>query len=169
VSLNAGSPGDIGTSHGCHRTDVSNGFYLPCHKINKANPMKRTYIAPLLAALALVVSAHISKVEAQNVPQNQNQNPNQPRRQKKPTPTTIDSITATTITVKDAKAPKTYWITNLTVVTYEGNLANLSDLKPGMRVDITVGMNPTTAERISADAAPKPKETPTPKETPAAQ
>ena len=59
--------------------------------------------------------------------------------------------------MKGAKTTKTYTITNLTEVTYNGELAKVSDLKPGMRVVVTVGMDPANADRIAAEAAPKKK------------
>jgi hypothetical protein len=80
---------------------------------------------------------------------------------KKPAPsspvphhTTISSITATSITVKEPKGLRTLAITQFTQFTYKGSAVRWEALKPGMRVAIGAGTDPNTAERVDADDAP---------------
>ncbi len=87
---------------------------------------------------------------------NQNQNP-RPNRTPKANHTVIKTVDANSITVADGKKTSTYVITNLTEVDYKGQLSMVSALKPGMLVVITVGLDPTTADRISVDDAPPAK------------
>jgi hypothetical protein len=127
--------------------------------------MKKSYIVLLTVALAmaLVVPATISMAgkAAPPPPQNQNQNQNRtptPAPKKTPSPhTVIQAITATSITIKEPKGSATYKITDLTEIDFKGEPAKVTDLKPGMSVVVTVGLDPTQADRISADDPPKKK------------
>jgi hypothetical protein len=74
---------------------------------------------------------------------------------KKPSPTptqlpTIASVTATSITVTEAKTAKTLAITQFTEITVNGQRATAADLKPGMTVTIALGTDSSKASRINA-------------------
>lgn len=74
---------------------------------------------------------------------------------KKPSPTpsqapTIASVTANSITVSEGKTAKTLTITQFTEITVNGVRATAADLKPGMNVSVTLGTDPTKANRINA-------------------
>ena len=74
---------------------------------------------------------------------------------KKPSPTpsqapTIESVTATSITVKEATTTKTLAITQFTEITVNGQRATAAELKSGMTVNITLGTDPSKASRIHA-------------------
>jgi hypothetical protein len=62
----------------------------------------------------------------------------------------ISSVTATSITVAEAKTAKTLTITSFTEITVNGQKATAADLKPGMAVNLTLGTDPTKASRIVA-------------------
>jgi len=78
-----------------------------------------------------------------------------------PTHSTISTISADSITVAEPKGSKTYKITKSTELDLKGEKVKVDDLKPGMRVSVTVGSDATVAERISASEAPT--EPPAPK------
>jgi hypothetical protein len=63
---------------------------------------------------------------------------------------TIASVTATSITVMEGKITKTLGITQFTEITLNGQRATAADLRPGMIVSITLGTDPTKANRINA-------------------
>src|SRR5438309_10383412 len=67
---------------------------------------------------------------------------------KPPIHTTITSISGNTITVQEAKAAKTFTITNDTEIDYNGQRVALSALQRGMRVEISSGMTDGVACRI---------------------
>ena len=74
---------------------------------------------------------------------------------KKPSPTpsqapTIASVSATSITVKEATTTKTLAITQFTEITVNGQRATAAELKLGMTVSITLGTDPAKASRINA-------------------
>ncbi|MGB8354377.1 MAG: hypothetical protein WCD79_10845 [Chthoniobacteraceae bacterium] len=78
----------------------------------------------------------------------------------KPTPfvphhTVIGSISADSITINTFTGSKTYKIDKFTTITLLGNDAKTSDLKPGMKVSVTVGSDPAIAASISASNPPK--------------
>ena len=78
----------------------------------------------------------------------------------KPTPfaphhTVIGSISADSITINTFTGSKTYKIDKFTAITLLGNTATTNDLKPGMKVSVTVGSDPAVAESISASNPPK--------------
>ena len=78
----------------------------------------------------------------------------------KPTPkpdfhTVIESISADSITVKEPKETKTYKIDRYTEITYNGQPVKTTDLKPGMRVEVSSNTDTTVASRIDASEAPK--------------
>jgi hypothetical protein len=63
---------------------------------------------------------------------------------------TIASVTATSITVTEAKSTKTLGINQFTEITVNGQKATAAELKPGMNVNVTLATDPTKASRISA-------------------
>ena len=69
-------------------------------------------------------------------------------------PTLIASVSGNAITVTDDKATKTFMITQFTEINVNGQRATVADLKPGMAVNVTIGMDPTRASRINASGAP---------------
>ena len=68
--------------------------------------------------------------------------------------TVISSISADSISIDENKTPKTFKITQFTEVTLHGQRAKVDDLKPGMAVSVTVGIDPMSAARIAAGDAP---------------
>jgi len=83
-----------------------------------------------------------------------------------PTPThpvtVISAVTASSITVETQvvadksgkvldKASRTYGVTKFTEVTVNGQRATLADLKPKMKVSVTIGTDPSKAARIVAN------------------
>ena len=74
---------------------------------------------------------------------------------KKPAPTpaagpTITSVSATSITITEGKTAKTLTITQFTEVYVNGVKSTAAALKPGMTVNVTLGTDPTKANRINA-------------------
>jgi hypothetical protein len=49
------------------------------------------------------------------------------------------------------KATKTYTISPFTEVTVNGRRASIADLKPGMKISVTLGTDPTQLARIVAN------------------
>lgn len=81
-------------------------------------------------------------------------------RKKKPTPVpayhqpAISSVTGNAITVSDQNTTRTLTITQFTEISVNGQRASIADLKPGMTVSITLGMDPSRAARINATGVP---------------
>jgi hypothetical protein len=78
---------------------------------------------------------------------------------KKPKPiefhdTVIESVAADSITIAQDKKSKVYKLNQFTEVTFRGQKATLADLKPGMAVSVTQGMDPLMAARIAANDPP---------------
>ena len=63
---------------------------------------------------------------------------------------TIASVTATSITITEAKTTKTLGINQFTEITVNGQKATAAELKPGMGVTVTLGTDPSKASRIVA-------------------
>jgi predicted negative regulator of RcsB-dependent stress response len=66
----------------------------------------------------------------------------------------ISSVKANTIGVSDAKTTRAFTITQFTEININGQRATIADLKPGMTIDVTIGMDPSRASRINAADAP---------------
>jgi len=91
----------------------------------------------------------------------------------KPTPnhhhTTIESISATSITIDQPGGVKTYKITPNTEISFKGQTTTVDQLQVGMRVQVTPdAADDETAGEIQADdpphdPTPRPKVTPPPK------
>jgi len=67
--------------------------------------------------------------------------------------TTIQTISATSITIKSS-GTKTLTITQDTVITFKRQTVKFDALKPGMRVSFVAASDPTIAARIDADDPP---------------
>jgi hypothetical protein len=68
---------------------------------------------------------------------------------------TISKIDSSSLIVKTPTAITTYRINAKTQIEFKGKPAKLSDLKTGMRVEVTAGTDPQVAERINADDPPR--------------
>jgi hypothetical protein len=66
----------------------------------------------------------------------------------------ISSVTGNTITVSEEKTARTFIITQFTEVNVNGQRGAVADLKPGMTVSVTIGVDPTRASRVVATGAP---------------
>ncbi len=66
----------------------------------------------------------------------------------------ISSVKGNAITVSDAKTTRAFTITQFTEINVNGQRANAADLKPGMTVNVTIGLDPSHASRINAADAP---------------
>jgi hypothetical protein len=66
----------------------------------------------------------------------------------------ISSVTGNAITVSDQKTTRTFTITQFTEINVNGQRASIADLKPGMTVNVTIGMDPSYAGRIVATGLP---------------
>jgi hypothetical protein len=64
--------------------------------------------------------------------------------------TVISAVTPNSITVADDKTMKTYTITQFTEINVNGQKATVADLKQGMKVSVTIDMDPTRVSRIIA-------------------
>ncbi|MEY2564561.1 MAG: hypothetical protein QOH88_2754 [Verrucomicrobiota bacterium] len=62
----------------------------------------------------------------------------------------IASVTATSITVTEAKSARTFAITSFTDINVNGQKATVADLKPGMTVNVSLGTDSSKASRIVA-------------------
>jgi hypothetical protein len=69
-------------------------------------------------------------------------------------PTVVTAVTADAITVSVDKASKTYGVTQFTEIKLNGQPAKLADLKAGMTVNVTMGLDPLKASRIEAAGTP---------------
>jgi len=66
----------------------------------------------------------------------------------------IANVTGNTITVNEEKTARTFIITQFTEINVNGQRAAVTDLKPGMTVNVTLGIDPTRASRINATGVP---------------
>ena len=66
----------------------------------------------------------------------------------------ISSVTGNTITVSEEKTARTFIITQFTEINVNGQRAAVADLKPGMTVSVTIGVDPTRASRVVATGVP---------------
>jgi hypothetical protein len=81
-------------------------------------------------------------------------------RKKKATPVpahhqpVISSVTGNAITVSEQKTMRTFTVSRFTEINVNGQRATIADLKPGMTVNVTIGMDPSYASRIVATGLP---------------
>ena len=66
----------------------------------------------------------------------------------------ISNVTGNTITVSEEKTTRTFIVTQFTEINVNGQRAAVADLKPGMTVSVTIGVDPTRASRINAEGVP---------------
>jgi hypothetical protein len=69
-------------------------------------------------------------------------------------PPVISSVTGNTITVTEEKTTRAFTVTQFTEITVNGQRASIADLKPGMTVNVTIGMDRSQASRINATGVP---------------
>jgi hypothetical protein len=69
-------------------------------------------------------------------------------------PPVISSVTGNAITVADGKTTRAFTITQFTEITLNGQRATIADLKPGMTVSVTIGVDPFQASRVVATGVP---------------
>jgi hypothetical protein len=69
-------------------------------------------------------------------------------------PPVISGVTGNAITVSEEKTTRTFIITQFTEINVNGQRATIVDLKPGMTVSVTIGMDPTRASRVVATGVP---------------
>jgi len=66
----------------------------------------------------------------------------------------IANVTGNTITVSEEKTTRTFVVTQFTEINVNGQRAAVADLKPGMTVSVTIGVDPTRASRVVATGVP---------------
>lgn len=76
-------------------------------------------------------------------------------RKKKAAPTeqrapVISNVTANSVTVTKQNETRTFIVTPFTEIHVNGQKGTIADLKSGMKVDVTIGIDPTQAGRIVA-------------------
>jgi hypothetical protein len=69
-------------------------------------------------------------------------------------PPVISSVTGNAITVSEPNTTRTFTVTQFTEITVNGQRASIADLKPGMTVSVTIGVDPSRAARINATGVP---------------
>jgi hypothetical protein len=69
----------------------------------------------------------------------------------------IASVTGNAITVSEQKTARTFTVTQFTEISVNGQRASIADLKPGMTVNVTIGVDPSRAARINATGVPSGK------------
>jgi hypothetical protein len=69
-------------------------------------------------------------------------------------PPVISSVTGNGITVADGKTTRAFTITQFTEITLNGQKATIAALQPGMTVNVTIGVDPSKASRITAMGVP---------------
>jgi hypothetical protein len=62
----------------------------------------------------------------------------------------IASVAGNAITVSEQKTARTFTVTQFTEISVNGQRASIADLKPGMTVNVTIGVDPSRAARINA-------------------
>ena len=72
-------------------------------------------------------------------------------------PPVISSVTANTITVTQEKVTRAFTVTRFSEITVNGQRATIADLKPGMTVSVTIGVDPSQAGRVVATGVPAKK------------
>ena len=66
----------------------------------------------------------------------------------------ISNVTGNTITVTEEKTTRAFTITQFTEITVNGQRAAIAALKPGMAVNVTIGVDPSQAARVNASGTP---------------
>ena len=68
--------------------------------------------------------------------------------------TVISNVTGNTITVTQDKVTRAFTITRFSEIIVNGQKATMVDLKPGMTVNVTIGVDPSQASRVVATGLP---------------
>jgi hypothetical protein len=66
----------------------------------------------------------------------------------------ISMVGINAITLSDDKATRTFTVSRFTEISVNGQRGTITDLKPGMKVNVTIGTDPTQAARINAEGVP---------------
>jgi len=107
--------------------------------------MKKSFFLPLVAICTLLAVIIATPAFAGS-------------KKKKATPAyhtpVISGVTGNAITVTEEKTTRTFIITQFTEINVNGQRATIVDLKPGMTVNVTIGMDPTRASRVVATGVP---------------
>jgi hypothetical protein len=69
-------------------------------------------------------------------------------------PPVISSVAGKTITVTQEKVTRAFTLTPFSEITVNGQRATIADLKPGMTVNVTIGVDPSQASRVVATGVP---------------
>ena len=70
-------------------------------------------------------------------------------------PPVISSVTGNSITVTEERTTRKFIVTQFAEINVNGQRGTIADLKPGMAVSVTIGVDPTRASRIVATGAPE--------------
>ncbi len=127
-------------------------------------PRKLILIVALMAGISFIVASNSEAAAAAPKPAaphmsggggNKNNNKQSQTDKAAPQHTTISLVSSDSITIQSGKESKTFKITQDTAIELKGSRATVADLKPGMRVSITPGLEPTIAGHITANDPPK--------------
>jgi hypothetical protein len=72
-------------------------------------------------------------------------------------PPVISSVAGNTIIVTEQKVTRAFKVTPFSEITVNGQRATIADLKPGMTVTVTIGVDPSQASRVVATGVPAKK------------
>jgi hypothetical protein len=105
--------------------------------------MKKSFFVQLVVALLVIVTI----APAFGAGKKKKQAP-------APHDTVISSVTGNAITVTEGKVTRAFTITQFSEINVNGQKATMADLKPGMTVKVTIGMDPSQASRVNASGVP---------------
>lgn len=141
------------TPAACASRNVAKSCFTQTHALGITNHMKQKYIALASAAILSFVTV-TPPVLATSL---HFKTPPQPSHQE----TIIENITPDTITIEirtvshkgkiEEKKSRAFGITKFTEIIVNGRKGTVADLKRGMRVNVTAGMDRTVASRIDAN------------------
>jgi hypothetical protein len=69
-------------------------------------------------------------------------------------PPIISNVTANSVTVTKQQETRTFIVTPFTEINVNGQKGTIADLKSGMTVNVTIGVDPTRAGRVVASGPP---------------
>jgi hypothetical protein len=127
-----------------HLTPDDFGLQFFNDSVNTAT-MKNRFFVVIVLAIALTTAAFAGGKKKKAFPAPKDHTP------------IISSVTANSITVTQDKATRAYTITRFGDVMVNGQKATIADLKPGMAVSVTIGVDPSQASRVVATGAPNGK------------
>ena len=123
------------------------------------SPHKSFIVALVLGVSIIGASTYPAAGAGMKMPGRSSQRPMKPSQDTKGTPepqrTTIALISGSSISISTGKENKTYTIDQDTQIELKGSRATVADLKPGMRVSITPGVEASHAGLILASDPPK--------------